>query len=156
RSREPGGSHLLRAGQVAERRVTPGRGRELANGKQKEAARAPPPSQEGEAPHHCRVPRFVKLRIEAFGDKPTTEQITSTSGSFVHAFAGAAVSLRRSHFLLSNGHATRASDIEPGEACLGNRGCGAGFAAKDRKFNDTRAAVAAFLDPDWKRFRWGK
>src|SRR5215831_528830 len=34
------------------------------------------------------VCRFVKLRIEAFGDKPTTEQVTSTSGSFVHALPG--------------------------------------------------------------------
>jgi len=30
----------------------------------------------------------VKLRIEAFGDKPTTGRITGTSGSFVHAVPG--------------------------------------------------------------------
>jgi len=51
----------------------------------------------------------VKLRIEAFGDKPTTERITSKSGSFVHAdsvFLPAAVSLRRSLQTMSNAHAT--------------------------------------------------
>jgi hypothetical protein len=53
--------------------------------KRKEAARAPPPSKREKLPTIA-VCRFVKLRIEAFGDKPTTEQVTSTSGSFVHAF----------------------------------------------------------------------
>src|SRR5262245_2899822 len=64
--------------------------------KMKEAARAPPLSKREKLPIIA-VYSEVKLRIEAFGDKPTTEssRARQEASSTLHSsVAGAAVSLR--------------------------------------------------------------